>query len=107
MTSVPGNPDLAAQSRSQLETVTFRVAKNRIKNLGVSFPVQTEDALVKLIVKMNLMHVHGDEAPDEEMKEAIREFAELLGSEETDSDFQLDFPPTDNRLVIDLTEKVF
>ncbi|MEA5061920.1 MAG: metallophosphoesterase [Petrimonas sp.] len=107
VTSVSGNPDLAAQSRSQLETVTRRVAKNRIKNLGVSFPVQTEDALVKLIVKMNLMHVRGDEAPDEEMKEAIREFAGLLDSEEIDSDFQLDFPPTDNRLVIDLTEKVF
>ncbi|OJV37828.1 MAG: hypothetical protein BGO33_07740 [Bacteroidia bacterium 43-41] len=107
VTSVSGNPELAAQSRSRLETITLRVAKNRIKNLGISFPVQTEDVLIKLIAKMNLMHVRGDEAPDEEMKEAIREFAGLLGSEETDSDFQLDFPPADNRLVIDLTEKVF
>ena len=102
VTSVSGNPGLADQYRSQLEAVTRRVARSRIKGSGVSLPVETEDALVKLIVMMQLMHVRGDEVPDDEIKSAVRSFAGLLDNEESDPDFLFDFPPADNRLVIDL-----
>ena len=102
VTSVSGNPGLADQYRTQLEAVTRRVARSRIKGSGISLPVETEDALVKLIVMMQLMHVRGDEVPDDEIKSAVRSFAGLLDNEESDPDFLFDFPPADNRLVIDL-----
>ncbi|MDO5522689.1 MAG: metallophosphoesterase [Bacteroidia bacterium] len=102
ITSVARNPHLEEQARTRLETITRRVAKNRIENLGIPFPAENGEALVELIVKMNLLHVRGDEVVDDEMKKAINRFAELLGSEELDSDFQLDFPPADNKLVINL-----
>lgn len=100
VTSITENPNLVNEARLQLENITRRVAQSRLKGLGIPFPPETGDALTGLIVKMNLMHVRGDEKPDEEMKEAIRNFSDLLGSESAEQDFQLDFPPTDNKLEI-------
>lgn len=102
VTSIAENPDLANEARLQLENITRRVAQNRLNGLGIAFPAETANALVELIVKMNLMHVRGDETPDDEMKKAIRNFAELLGSDDAEQDFQMDFPPADNQLVIEL-----
>lgn len=100
--SISGNPHLAKEARSRLETITRRVANNRINKLGIPIPTETANALVELIVKMNLMHVRGDETPDEEMKQAISNFAGLLGSDGAEQEFQLDFPPADNTLEIAL-----
>ena len=100
--SLSGNSNFVAQSRARLETISRRVAKNRINGLGIPFPPETMDALVEMLVQMNLMHVRGDETPDEEMNNAIKNLSDLLGSEETESDFPLDFPPADNKLEIHL-----
>lgn len=102
VSSLPGNGDFIEKYRNQLETITRRVAKNRIGNLGIPLPSATREALVELIVKMNLMHVKGDEVLDEETERILNHFAELLEGEEFDSNFSLDYPPADNTLTINL-----
>lgn len=97
VTSVPGNPDLAAVYRDKLEVMTRRVARKRLDRLGIPMPEETLNALTDVIVKLNLMHVRGDEKPD---MEEIRVFAELMDSQADPESFLFDFPPEDNRVVI-------
>ncbi len=102
VTSIPGNPDLKADYRERMKTIARRVARGRIEGMGLPMPEETLDALVNLIARMSVMHARGDEKPDEGMKEAIEDFAALLGGEADMESFTFDFPPEDNRLVIDL-----
>lgn len=102
VTSLPGNPDLAAIYRDKLEAITRRVAKNRLEELGIPMYQETIEALTDVIVKLSLMHVKGDEKLDPEMQMAIRLFADQMGSEADPELFIFDFPPEDNRVVIPL-----
>ncbi|WP_298646743.1 metallophosphoesterase [uncultured Proteiniphilum sp.] len=98
--AIPGNADLAAVYRDKLEAITRRVARNRLDGLDIPMPEETLDALTDVIVKLNLIHVRGDEKPDMALKMAIRIFADLMGSEADQDSFAFDFPPEDNRVVI-------
>jgi hypothetical protein len=102
VTSLPGNPDLAAIYRDKLEAITRRVAKNRLEELGIPMYQETIEAITDVIVKLSLMHVKGDEKLDPEMQMAIRLFADQMGSEADPELFIFDFPPEDNRVVIPL-----
>jgi predicted phosphodiesterase len=102
VTSVPGNPNLAEEYREKMEKMARRVAVNRLKGLGIPMPGETLEALAEVIARLSVMHARGDEQPDEEMRKAIRAFAGLLGGEADLDLFTFDFPPEDNRPVIDL-----
>ena len=102
VTSVPGNPNLEEEYREKMEKFARRVAVSRLEGLGISMPGETMEALADVIARLSVMHARGDEQPDEEMTEAIRAFADLLGGEADLDSFTFDFPPEDNRLVIDL-----
>lgn len=102
VTSTPGNPGLEAEYRDKLEIMTRRVAERRLGGLGIPMSQETLSALADVIVKLNMMHVKGDEKPDLEMKKAIRVFADLMGSDADPESFTFDFPPEDNRVVIPL-----
>lgn len=102
VTSLPGNPDLAARYRDKLETITRRVAENRWEELDIPMSQETVEALTDVIVKLSLIHVRGDEKLDQEMKTAIRLFADQMGSEADADSFSFDFPPEDNRVTIPL-----
>jgi Predicted phosphohydrolases len=102
VTSVPGNPDLEKEYRQKLETITRRVARNRLSGLEMPLPEETMEALTYVIVTLNMLHVRGDEKPDMETERAIRIFASLLGDEADMNAFTFDFPPEDNTVVIPL-----
>ncbi|WP_294079667.1 metallophosphoesterase family protein [Proteiniphilum sp. UBA5384] len=102
VTSIPGNPDLTEIYKDKLDSMTRRVATRRIEGLGIPMSAETLKALTDVIVKLNLMHVKGDEKPDLAMKMAIRLFADQLGSEANPESFTFDFPPEDNRVMIPL-----
>lgn len=102
VTSLPGNPDLTAIYRDKLEAVTRRVAENRLQRLDIHMSQETREVLTDVIVRLNLMHVGGDERLEPEIKEAIRLFADQMGNEADVESFLLDFPPEDNRVVIPL-----
>lgn len=102
VTSIPSNPNLKTDYRERMKTIARRVARSRIEGMGLPMPGETLDALVDLIARMSVMHARGDEKPDEAMRKAIENFATLLGGEADMDSFAFDFPPEDNRLVIDL-----
>jgi predicted MPP superfamily phosphohydrolase len=99
---IPGNARFEEESRQRLETITRRVAQRKLNALGMPLPAATMEALTDVIVKLNMMHVRGDEKPDPEMERAIRMFASLLGDEAEIEEFTFDFPPEDNNVVIPL-----
>lgn len=100
VTAVPGNPDLAKVYRDRLEIITRRVAKKRLEGVGIPMSEEALHALTEVIVKMNLLHVQGDEKPDMTMMAEIRALADLMDSEVDQDSLSLDFPPEDNRLLI-------
>ena len=55
-----------------------------------------------MAARLSVVHARGDEVIDDEMEDAIRNFAKLLGGEADIDSFALDFPPEDNRLVINI-----
>lgn len=102
VTSVPGNRDLAKTYQQKLESLTRKVAEERINGLGLSMPNESRTALIDVIVKLNLLHVKGDEKLSQIMETAIRLFADQMGGEADLALFNFDFPPEDNRTVIPL-----
>jgi predicted MPP superfamily phosphohydrolase len=101
VTSTPTNDNLESEYRDKLEALTYRVADNRLNNLGVPIPPNIKDILREMIVKLYLAHVKGDEVADSELLEMIESFASLLGNEVRDEDYTFDFPPEDNKLIIE------
>lgn len=103
ITSIPGKPNLSEEYSRKLETITGRVARNRLKSLGIPFSEEMMKVLTDLIVKLNISHVKGDEKPDPEVIEAVRAFALFLGNEVDEKDYSFDFPPADNKLIIEFS----
>ena len=101
VTSTPTNVNLESEYRDKLEALTNKVADNRLNNLGVPIPQNIKDILREMIVKLYLAHVKGDEVADNELLEMIESFASLLGNEVQDEDYTFDFPPEDNKLIIE------
>jgi hypothetical protein len=101
VTSTPTNVNLESEYRDKLEALTNKVADNRLNNLGVPIPPNIKDILREMIVKLYLAHVKGDEVADNELLEMIESFASLLGNEVQDEDYTFDFPPEDNKLIIE------
>lgn len=99
---IPGNAAFEEESRQRLETITRRVARNRLEGMDIPLAEGPLEALTDVIVKLNMMHVRGDEKPDREMELAIRMFATQLGGEAEMEEFTFDFPPEDNKVVIPL-----
>jgi hypothetical protein len=101
VTSTPTNPNLELEYRNKLEALTNKVADNRLNNLGIPIPPNIKNVLREMIVKLYLAHVKGDEAADSELLEMIESFASLLGNEVQDEEYTFDFPPEDNKLIIE------
>lgn len=101
VTSTASNRNLESEYRNKLEAITNRVAENRINNLGVPMPSNIKGILREMIVNLYMAHVKGDEVPDSEMIEMIESFSSLLGNEVQEKDYVFDFPPEDNKLIIE------
>lgn len=97
---IDGNVNLEEEAHKRLEMVTRRVAENRLREMGVQLPEELTLLITDLIVKLNMLHVKGDEKVDSEMLFALRLFASYMGNEFETLDFSFDFPPDDNNLVI-------
>ncbi|MBK5195184.1 MAG: metallophosphoesterase [Proteiniphilum sp.] len=103
---IPGHAAFEEESRQRLEMITRRVAKGKLIAMGMPLPATTMEAFTDVIVKLYMMHVRGDEKPDQEMERAIRMFASLLGDEAEIDEFTFDFPPGDINVVIPLKKGV-
>ena len=101
--SIPGNPNLQEEYRIKSENIGRRIAQSKINSMSLPIPSELKDTLIELMVKMQVLHMKGDEKMDAEMKEMIEQLKELLGDPDADIDsFKLDFPPADNFVEIEL-----
>ncbi len=99
--SIPGKPKLNEEYLLKTEEIVRRVAQTKINSMPVPVPDDTKDAMVDMLVKMQLLHMKGDEKMDAEMLELIKRVNKLMGNPNEDfSTFELDFPPADNFLEI-------
>lgn len=106
ISSVPENPSLGKEYRQKLERITRRVVFGRLNRIGLPMSCEMKQTITDLIVKMNLLHVRGDEMPDMEMMTAVRDFAILMEGEADINSFAFDFPPEDNNVVIELFKEI-
>ncbi|MDD2475641.1 MAG: metallophosphoesterase [Dysgonamonadaceae bacterium] len=101
--STPSNPNLKEEYRQKTEQIARRVAKSKIQSMDLPIPSDLKNTLIELVVKMQLLHMKGDEKLDKEMLQMIEQLSELVGGPDADfSTFELDFPPADNFLEIEL-----
>ena len=99
--SIPGKPNLQEEYRLKTEQITHRAAQSKINSMSLPIPSEMKDAVVDLLVKMQLLHMKGDEKIDDEMLQLIKGINKLIGDPNADfSTFKLDFPPGDNFLEI-------
>ena len=101
--SIPSNPKLQEEYRLKTEKIARRIAYSKIESMSLPIPEEMKNTLIDLIVKMQILHMKGDEKMDDEMLKIIEQLNELVGDPNADfSSFKLDFPPADNFEVIEL-----
>lgn len=101
--SVPGTAGLQDKYRKTTESIIRRGVRARLQQTGIPFADDAREALVELLTGLNVLHLKGDEVLDEGMLRSIQQFAEVMDVENFDiNSFQLDFPPADNKLKINL-----
>ena len=101
--SIPSNPNLQEEYRLKTEKTARRIALSKIESMSLPIPEEMKNTLIDLIVKMQILHMKGDEKMDAEMLQMIEQLNELVGDPNADfSSFKLDFPPADNFVEIEL-----
>ena len=101
--SIPSKPNLQDEYRLKSEKIGRRIAQSKINSMSLPIPTDLKDTLIELMVKMQILHMKGDEKMDDEMKLMIEQLKELLGDSGTEIEtFKLDFPPGDNFVEIEL-----
>ena len=101
--SIPSKPNLKEESLQKTEIIIRRVVQSKIGSMNLPIPSEMKNAVIDLIVKMQLLHMKGDEKMDTEMRQMIEKLRVLVGDPDADfSSFELDFPPADNFLEIEL-----
>ena len=101
--SIPGKPNLQEEYRLKSEEIGRRIAQSKINAMELPMPNNLKDILIELMVKMQILHMKGDEKMDAEMYQMIKQLSEIIGDPNADIDsFKLDFPPADNFVEIEL-----
>lgn len=99
--SIPDKPNLKEEYLQKSEHIVRRAAQSKINSMSLPIPSDMKDVVVDLLVKMQLLHMKGDEKLDEEMLQLIKHLNSIIGDSDADfSSFELDFPPADNSLKI-------
>lgn len=101
--SIPGKPNLQEEYRIKSKKIGGRIAQSRINSMSLPIPDNLKELLIDLMVKMQILHMKGDEKVDNEMQQMIEQLGDVLGDPNADTDsFELDFPPADNFVEIEL-----
>lgn len=101
--SIPGTTNLQERYRRIAESIIRWGIQSRLQQTEIPIAGEAREVLIELLTKINILHLKGDEVLDNSTLQTIKQFAEIMGSEDFDIEsFQLDFPPADNKLKIDL-----
>ncbi len=101
--SVSSEPNLQNKHLKRHEEFSKKVVSNRLKSIGVPLSGDVKKALTDLLTRMSVLHAVGDEVISEDTYQIIKKYADTMGDDNFDiSIFSIDFPPSDNNLVIKL-----
>jgi len=102
ITSTPENPNLMQQNKLEMQERAKRIAIEKMNQRGFQFPAKTTALITDIVAKVFVMHLAGDEKPDEELKEWVRQLAVELDSPMDVSNelLGLDMYPADNNVEI-------
>jgi DNA repair exonuclease SbcCD nuclease subunit len=105
--SIPGKPDLAMQDSIVKLKFAVESGKRQIRRRIADLPDSTVDVLAQVIGRIYIMHVRGDEKIDDDMRRIVARFSSLMGGgmEIDFSEFQLDSPPADNDVRLEIQQK--
>jgi len=100
ITGIENNLNLAEKSRLQMQRLGEKQAGSRLKTLGYDIPEDIIKQLSAVLGKIFVLHLYGDEKPDEELKEAMSKLAGVMGDTGDVDKITLDIPPMDNNIEI-------
>ena len=69
--SIPGNPNLQEEYRIKTEQIANRIAHSKIESMSLPIPEEIKNTLIDFMVKMQILHMKGDEVMDAEMLQMI------------------------------------
>ncbi|NDV77648.1 metallophosphoesterase [Dysgonomonas sp. 511] len=100
--SLPQYPNIAERSKVQMQAIAKRIALQRLKDMNHGLPPSLETMITEMLSKIFVLHLYGDEKPDDELMAYLKQLSGFLGDDPMDMDnVELDFYPADNN--IDLT----
>lgn len=101
--SIPNVPNLQEKYQAKMEKLSRQAIDAKLRGMGIPISDEIGVSLTEMLVKMSLLHSRGDEVLDDALRKSIERFASILGNDNFNPDlFQLDFPPADNQLKIEL-----
>ena len=100
ITEVPGYPDLAEKDKARMQVLAKSMAKQKLKGIGFSLPADVSTQMADILSQIFVLHLYGDEKPDEILKASLKAFSLFLDSSEDMEEISFDFPPADNNLEI-------
>ena len=101
VTSIPSNPNLAADSKDLMRKLANKQAVGKLKKMNMDLSAEVSSHFAEVLAQISILHAYGDEQMDDHLKQLMENLALALGNSVEDMDeMQLDFPPADNNVKI-------
>ncbi|MBB4036695.1 putative phosphodiesterase [Dysgonomonas hofstadii] len=100
ITEVSGYPGLAAEDKTRMQVLAKGMAVQKLRGLGFSLPADVTNQMADILSQIFVLHLYGDEKPDEALMTSLKAFSSLLDSSEDMDEMNFDFPPADNNVEI-------
>ena len=98
--SVPGNPNLAGESKAQMQGVAKKLAIQKLKKQDYELSSEVLPLFADVLSKVFVLHLFGDEQLDDDLRSAITNLSDVMGDPVDLNDIELDFYPADNNIEI-------
>lgn len=100
ITSIPQNPALAQDDKQRMQTLSEKMATGKLKSFNFGLSKDVSDKFADVLSQIFILHISGDEKPDEQLKQSLKELSALMDSPMDVNEIELDFPPADNNVEI-------
>lgn len=101
VTSIPANPNLAADDKVRMRQLALKQAEGRLKKMNLGLSAEVSAHFAEVLAQIFVLHAYGDEQVDGHLKQLMENLALAMGNSVEDMDeMQLDFPPADNNVKI-------
>ena len=100
ITSLPDNPALAEDDKQRMQSLSHRLAMQKLKGLGYNLPDDVLKQFADVLSQIFVLHLYGDEKPDDKLKLSMLKLSKAMETPMDIEDLEIDFPPADNNVQI-------